>query len=111
MDYDVIIGLDVGKAMHHACVLGPDGKRLADRDVANTETALRGVFAEMAVEGRVLLVVDQLHSIGALPVTVAQAMGIDTAYLRGCRCGDWRTCIRATPRPKPGMRTSSGTPP
>ena len=83
MDYDVVIGLDVGKATHHACALDPDGKRLVDREVANTETALRGVFAKMAVEGRALVVVDQLHSIGALPVTVAQVMGIDVAYLPG----------------------------
>ena len=83
MDYDVVIGLDVGKATHHGCALDPDGKRLLDREVANTETDLRGVFAQMAAEGQVLVVVDQLHSIGALPVTVAAAMGIDTAYLPG----------------------------
>ena len=83
MDYDVVIGLDVGKAAHHACALDPDGKRLVDREIENTETALRGVFAEMTAKGRVLVVVDQLHSIGALPVAVAQAMGIDTAYLPG----------------------------
>jgi transposase len=83
MPYDVVIGLDVGKHAHHACALDPDGKRLLDREVENTETALRAVFAEMAGQGRVLVVVDQLHSIGALPVTVSQAMGIDTAYLPG----------------------------
>ena len=70
MSYDVVIGLDVGKHAHHACALDPDGKRLLDREVENTETALRAVFAEMAGQGRVLVVVDQLHSIGALPVTV-----------------------------------------
>ena len=83
MDYDVVIGLDVGQATHHACALDPDGKRLVDREIENTETAMRGVFAEMTAKGRVLVVVDQLHSIGALPVAVAQAMGIDTAYLPG----------------------------
>lgn len=83
MDYDVVIGLDVGKHTHHACGLDADGERVLDRPVDNTESALRGVFAEAASRGRVLVVVDQLHSIGALPVTVAQAMGIDTAYLPG----------------------------
>ena len=83
MSYDVVIGLDVGKHTHHACALAPNSTRLLDRAVENAETALRAVFAEMAGEGRVLVVVDQLHSIGALPVTVAQAMGIDTAYLPG----------------------------
>lgn len=37
----------------------------------------------MAADGQVLVVVDQLHSIGPLPVTVAAAMGIDTACLPG----------------------------
>ena len=83
MSYDVVIGLDVGKHTHHACALDPAGRRLLDREVDNTETALREVYAAMAAEGEVLVVVDQLHSIGALPVTVAQAMGIDTAYLPG----------------------------
>lgn len=83
MDYDVVIGLDVGKHAHHACALDPAGQRLLDREVENTETTLREVYAAMAAEGQVLVVVDQLHSIGALPVAVAQAMGIDVAYLPG----------------------------
>ena len=83
MDYDVVIGLDVGKSMHHACALDPQGTRLFDEEITNTEADLRAVFGEMAAEGQVLVVVDQLHSIGALPVAVAQAMGIDVAYLPG----------------------------
>lgn len=83
MGYDVTIGLDVGKATHHGVGLNPDGQRLINREVANTESGLREVFGQAAQYGEVLVVVDQLHSIGALPVTVAQAMGIDTAYLPG----------------------------
>lgn len=83
MGYDVVIGLDVGKSMHHAVALDPEGRRLVDREVANAEPALRELFGRAAGEGEVLVVVDQLHSIGALPVTVAQAMGIDVAYLPG----------------------------
>jgi len=83
VDYDVVIGLDVGKGVHHACGLDPAGVRVMDREVDNTEAALREAFGQAAGHGRVLVVVDQLHSIGALPVTVAQAMGIDAAYLPG----------------------------
>ena len=83
MGYDVVIGLDVGKTTHHAVALDTEGGRLVDRAVANTEPALREVFGLVAGHGEVLVVVDQLHSIGALPVTVAQAMGIDVAYLPG----------------------------
>lgn len=83
MGYDVFCGLDVGKTTHHATALGATGARLVDREVANTETALRVLFSQLAIEGVVLVVVDQLHSIGALPVALAQAMGIDCAYLPG----------------------------
>jgi transposase len=83
MGYDVVIGLDVGKTMHHAVALDGDGLRLVDREVANTEAALRELFGRAAREGELLVVVDQLHSIGALPVTVAQVMGIEVAYLPG----------------------------
>lgn len=83
MDYDVVIGLDVGKHAHHACALDPEGRRLLDREVENNEATLREIYAAMAAEGQVLVVVDQLHSIGALPVAVAQSMGIDVAYLPG----------------------------
>lgn len=83
MDYDIVIGLDVGKHVHHACALDPEGRRLVDREVDNTETTLRAVYAAMTARGRVLVVVDQVHSIGALPVAVAQSMGIDVAYLPG----------------------------
>ena len=44
MDYDVVIGLDVGKSMHHACALDPQGTRLFDEEITNTEADLRAVF-------------------------------------------------------------------
>ncbi len=83
MEYDVVIGLDVGKSTHHAVCLDPGGKRLIDREVSNTEVELRELFIQATCHGEVLVVVDQLHSIGALPVTVAQAMEIKVAYLPG----------------------------
>jgi transposase len=83
MEYDIVIGLDVGKSMHHACALDHQGARLLDEEITNTEGDLRALFTAMAVHGQVLVVVDQLHSIGALPVAVAQAMGIEAAYLPG----------------------------
>jgi len=81
--YQVFCGLDVGKATHHATGLSADGARVVDREVANDESALRRVFSELAEHGTVLVVVDQPSSIGALPIAVARAMGIDVAYLPG----------------------------
>jgi len=81
--YDVVIGVDVGKHTHHACALGVEGERLLDQEVEASETAMREVFESACGHGEVLVVVDQLHSIGALAVTLAQSMGLDVAYLPG----------------------------
>jgi len=83
LSYEIFCGLDVGKATHHATGLDRDGDRLVDREVANDETALRRVFTELVEQGTVLVVVDQPSSIGALPIAVARAMGIEVAYLPG----------------------------
>jgi transposase len=79
----VFCGLDVGKSEHHACALNTAGKRLHDKALPNDETALRTVFTTLAEHGRVLVVVDQPASIGALAVAVTGNMGIDVAYLPG----------------------------
>lgn len=83
VDYAVFCGVDVGKSTHHACALDPAGRRLRDKALPNDETALRQVFTDLGVHGRVLVVVDQPASIGALAIAVAPAMGVDVAYLPG----------------------------
>jgi transposase len=82
-DYQVFCGLDVGKDGHHAVALSRDGKRLHDAALVNTEAKLRQVFTKLAKHGPVLVVVDQPASIGALPVAVARAAGLQVAYLPG----------------------------
>lgn len=79
----VYLGLDVGKGEHHATALTPNGKRLLDRALPNSEPKLRALFAKLARHGQVLVVVDQPASIGALPVTVARDAGCTVAYLPG----------------------------
>ena len=77
--YAVFLGLDVGKGEHHATALGPDGRRVYDKPLPQDEHALRALFEQLSGHGRVLVVVDQPASIGALPV----AMGGDfDAYWR-----------------------------
>ncbi|MDW5325337.1 IS110 family transposase [Plantactinospora sp. KLBMP9567] len=82
-DYQVFLGLDVGKGDHHAVGLAADGKRLHDAPLPNTEARLRALFDKLGRHGRVLVVVDQPASIGALPVAVARACGHQVAYLPG----------------------------
>ena len=82
-EYAVYLGLDVGKEDHHACALNRDGKRVHDRGLPQAEDRLRALYANLATRGPVLVVVDQPASIGALPVAVARAEGLDVAYLPG----------------------------
>lgn len=80
----VYLGLDVGKSGHHAVGLTPAGKKVHDRALPNGEPGLRALFDKLtAKHGRVLVVVDQPASIGALPVTVARDVGCLVAYLPG----------------------------
>lgn len=82
-DYAVFVGLDVGKESHHACALDPGGARVHDKVLPQSEVQIRQVLTGLTERGRVLVVVDQPASIGALAVTVARDVGIDVAYLPG----------------------------
>ncbi|MFC5006775.1 transposase [Dactylosporangium cerinum] len=83
--FAVFCGLDVAKTDHRVVALRSDGGRLADRTPPNDETALTALFTELVQSAggvdRVLVVVDQPASIGALPVAVARAQGLPVAHL------------------------------
>lgn len=79
----VMIGLDVGKAVHHAAVVTGTGTAVFSRPVPQDETALRALFADAADHGLPVLVVDQCASIGALPRAVAHDLDIPVLYLSG----------------------------
>ena len=59
---EIVIGLDVGKPSHWACVATRDGEVLASKPIANRENALDSLFAEFPGA----LVVDQVRNIGAI---------------------------------------------
>ena len=84
---DVFIGIDVGKGEHHAVALNRAGKRLFDKALPNDEARLRTLISGLKEHGKLLLVVDQPTTIGALPVTVARSEGILVAY-RFERCAE-----------------------
>jgi hypothetical protein len=80
----VYLGLDVGKGEHHAVGLSPVGKKVHDRALPNSEPKLRALFDKLTTKhGKVLVIVDQPASIGALPLTVARDAGCLVAYLPG----------------------------
>ncbi|WP_156491196.1 IS110 family transposase, partial [Brevibacterium casei] len=83
-DYDVWLGLDVGKTMHHGCGLNAVGERVFDQELPQDESRLRDAITRLHDEhGSVLVIVDQPNTIGALPVAVARDCGADIAYLPG----------------------------
>lgn len=80
---DVFVGVDVGKDHHHAVALDRRGKRVYNKALPNDEAELRALITELKTHGRLLFVVDQPATIGALPVAVARDEGVLVAYLPG----------------------------
>lgn len=75
-----VLGLDVGKSSHWACLVDRDGEVLASAPVRNREAELDALFAS-APAGT--LVVDQFRNIGSLAVRRARAAGLGVAHLPG----------------------------
>lgn len=75
---ETVIGLDVGKSSHWACVASRDGEVLLSAPIANREGELDSLFAEFP---GALVVVDQSRNIGALALSRAKAAGMPSAYL------------------------------
>lgn len=80
---DIFIGVDVGKTNHHAVALNKTGKKLWDKALPQDEAKMKTLLKTLAKHGRLLFVVDQPATIGALPVAVAQDSGVQVAYLPG----------------------------
>lgn len=77
---EAVIGLDVGKSSHWACVATRDGEILLSAPVANREGDLDSLFGRFP---DALVVVDQSRNIGALALARAKAAGMSAAYLPG----------------------------
>ena len=80
---DVFVGVDVGKSSHHAVALDVTGKVLIDRELPQDEAQLVALIDALKGHGRVLFVVDQPATIGALPLAVARVQGVEVGYLPG----------------------------
>jgi hypothetical protein len=97
--FEVFCGIDVARETHHGVVLDRQGRRLIDRPLPNGEPQLVALFNELESRGRVLVVVDQLASIGALAIAVARSHGIAVGYERvGFRSGVREALLARSPR-------------
>ena len=68
MTYDYVIGMDVGKYFHHACILDSGGNQVLSKRVNQHEQSLRKLFNCYATnEAKTLVVVDQPNNIGRQP--------------------------------------------
>ena len=76
-----VLGLDVGKSSHWACLIDRDGEVLASAPVRNREAELDALFA--SAPAGTLVVVDQFRNIGSLAVRRARAAGLGAAHLPG----------------------------
>ncbi len=77
------VGLDVGKADHHATIISAVGEPLFERSVANDEAAIERLLDLAGEVGSCALVIDQPGSIGSLAVLVARRRGVPVAYVPG----------------------------
>lgn len=78
-EIEVWVGLDVGKADHHATVIDAGGAALFDRAVRNDEQAIERLLDSAGEHAA--LVIDQPGSIGTLAVAAARS--------RSPTCPDW----------------------
>lgn len=80
--YEVIVGVDVGKASNYVMALRLDeDEPLVSRAVPQEEAPVREAFAEASSHGKALVVVDQCGAFGRLAVAVARDMGLDVAHI------------------------------
>lgn len=82
-DYEVYVGVDVGKSTHHAYALTSGGEVLFDGPIEQDAGELYKLFRFAAASGTALVVVDQPKNIGALTLAKAREAGCHVAYLPG----------------------------
>ncbi len=77
-------GTDVGKAHHWVCVVDEVGQVVLSRTVANDESDLAAVIAEVnASSVTVTWAVDMLDALSALLLTLLEGSGQDVRYIAG----------------------------
>jgi len=80
-DYDVVVGVDVGKSFHWLHATDQAGGTIRSHRIDQDESQLDAVFTALVVDHSVLVVVDQPNNIGALTVACALRAGCDVGYL------------------------------
>lgn len=80
----VWVGIDVGKATHHACVMDPTGKVVFAQKVSNDQAAIEQLVARAAkTAGEVRWAIDLTSNAAALLIAVLIATGQQVVYVPG----------------------------
>ena len=69
-----VLGIDVGKSSHWACLVTREGEVALNRRVRNSEGDLDGLFSQVACD--TIVVVDQYRNIGLLAISRAYLPGL-----------------------------------
>ena len=69
-----VLGIDVGKSSHWACLVTCEGEVALNRRVRNSEGDLDGLFSQVARD--TIVVVDQCRNIGLLAISRARLAGL-----------------------------------
>jgi transposase len=78
------IGVDIGKTHHHVAAVDGDGRLVYSRRVANDESALLTVMAEVSTHGRpVCWAVDVTNGLSALLLTLLWRRQVQVRYVSG----------------------------
>ena len=99
-----VLGLDVGKSSHWACLIDSNGEVLASAPVRNREAELDALFASAPAGTRVG--VDQFRNIGSLAVRRARAAGRGGAYLPGLAASRAAGCASDSRQRLPASTTN-----
>ena len=92
-----VLGLDVGKFSHWACLVTRAGEIALNRPVANAEEELDALFSQVA-DGT-LVVVDQCRNIGSLAIRRARLAGLGVPTCPASPPTVRQGCSPAAPRP------------
>src|SRR6266542_3309973 len=99
--YGVFVGLDVGKEGHHAVALNPEGKRLHDATLPNTEAGLRRLSTSSAGTAGSWPWSTSPPRLARCPSRSLARAGIRWPTCPVWSCAGWPTCTPAPRRPTP----------
>ncbi|EFL09465.1 transposase [Streptomyces sp. AA4] len=108
--FEVFLGLGTGKDAHHAVGLDPDGKRLHDGPLPNTERKLRACSTSWPSTVRCWPWSTSRPRSGRCRSRSPAPPATRSPTCPAWRCAASRTSTPAEPKPMPETRSSSPTP-